>query len=72
MGIFEKVIKIDDVKMKLYPTTFGTVELYPKGTKRTIRKLTIGGWKIINQVAKIDTDANIDSYHYFNRWKNIL
>ena len=72
MGIFKKVIKIDDVKMELHPTTFGAVELYPNGTKRTIKKFTLNGWKIINQVANIDSDANIDSYYYFNRWVNVL
>ena len=40
MGLFIKVITIEDVKKELYPSTFGAIELYPNGTKRFIKKLT--------------------------------
>lgn len=72
MELFIKVIAIDDVTKQLYPSTFGAIELYPNGTKRFIKKLTLKGWKNYNQIASIETDANSDSYYYYNDWKNVL
>ncbi|MCK9445939.1 hypothetical protein M0Q50_03505 [bacterium] len=71
MGILKKIISIDDVKLIPHNTSFGIVELYPNGTKRTIKKLTFSGYKIFNQISNIESDNDSETYIYFNRWKNV-
>lgn len=72
MGLFIKVITIDNVKKELYPITFGAILLFPSGTKRFIKKLTWKGWKYYNQIASIESDTDGDSYYYYNNWKNVV
>lgn len=71
MGIFTKVINIDNVNKVKYYSTFGVDELYPDGTKRIIKKLTFKGWKYFTQVATVECISNSDSHLYYNDWKNI-
>lgn len=72
MGLFIKVITIEDVIKELHPSTFGALELYPNGTKRVIKKLTLKGWKTYNQITSIESDTDGDSYYYYNKWENVV
>lgn len=69
MGIFKKVIKISNGKTVKKYDHFGIIRLYPVNTERTIKKLTIRGYKIVKQYCTINKGYNIyTSYH--NEWHN--
>jgi hypothetical protein len=71
MGLFTRLVEIEDVKLETYYNSWGTVKLYPEGTKRYVKKLTIFGWKEILQEAIIENDVNSDSVIYYNKWKKV-
>jgi hypothetical protein len=70
MKVFEKLIEIDNIKKIPYKDSFGTIELYPNGTKRTIKKFTFNGWKYYTQITSIKNTAGDDGTLYYNDWKN--
>jgi len=71
MGFFKKVLKIDNKRTEKGYTSFGTVMLYPNGTKREILKLTLKGWTHFNQVSTIKSDTDGETSFEYNHWNNI-
>jgi len=69
--MFKKVVKIDNVKRIPYQDSFGIIELYPNGTKRTIKDFIYGRWKYFLQVSTIKTTWGDDGCCYYNNWETI-
>ena len=69
--MFKKIVKIDTVKKIPYSDSFGTIELYPDGTKRTIKNFIYGEWKYLSQVSSIKTTFGDDGCLYYNDWETI-
>jgi len=66
-----KILEIDNKPTIHKQDSFGDIYLYPEGTIRKIRKLTLRGYKIIYEKASIKFDSNLDTSIYFNDWTTI-
>jgi hypothetical protein len=69
MGILTKILEINNNKTEKKHDDFGVIHLYPENTERTIKKLTIKGYKTIKQYCTINKGFSIyTTYH--NIWHN--
>ena len=71
MGFLTKVLEINNSKTLRKQDHFGIIRLYPDDTKRTIKKLTITGFKTIKQYCTVNKSHSIYSSSYHNEWHNI-
>ena len=70
MGLITKVLEISTNQMIRKYDHFGVVHLYPDNTERTIKKLTLRGYKTIKQYCTINKGVSIYSSTYHNVWHN--
>lgn len=71
--MFTKVLNVEGERTVRYSDSFGDVFLYPQGTVRTVKKLTLKGWKIIKQIATLHRDADwMGSVILYNKWRKML
>ena len=73
MGLFVEILEVYGYPTELRINSYGQYMLYPSGTKRKVKKLTLSGYKILEQKAEINcrVDMFISDYIFYNTWKTI-
>jgi len=72
MGLFRKVIKVHGKKTRYcYSSLIGEFYIYPKGTIRDVKLLTLFGYANAQEMCTEETQCNTDDCIDYNKWRLI-